>query len=79
MIILQVLIGFILISGVLHVLHLIGKTLLVYVDEAYIPDLTDDLEERLYLYLSYAVLGAAVILVLLFVFGICMKIGQVFL
>ena len=80
MIILQALIGFILIGGLIHVLHLVGKTLLIYADEDYNPALAaEDIEERVLLYLSYAVLGAVTTLIILFIFGICMKIGQVFL
>lgn len=61
-------------------LHLVGKTLLVYVDEDYDPALaTEDTEERVHLYVSYVVLGTVTTSIIVSIFVICMKMGQVFL
>ena len=80
MIILQALLGFILIGGLIHVLHLVGKTLLIYADEDYNPALAiEDIKERILLYLSYAVSGAVTTSIIVSIFVLCMKVGQVFL
>ena len=79
MIILQAVLGFIALSGLFFVLYLIGRVLCAYLYDEYVLTNLEDVESKVLCYVAHGLLGALTLLVLLFIFGICMKIGQVFL